>query len=83
MVAGKDSPSSLSARRSDPVGDEEANRRIKETLEHAAERRQRLDEAHHDIRLALEEALVAHRCDGWDDCWCHRGWAAISRLRKA
>ncbi len=55
---------------------------VRDALRLVVEQRRRLDEAHREIRLVLEEALAAHRCDGFAGCWCLRGRAAISRLEE-
>ena len=56
---------------------------VREAFRLVVEQRRRLDEANREIRLVLEEALAAHRCDGFAGCWCVRGRAAITRLLEA
>jgi len=60
----------------------EHTERLREGLQYLTAKRQEIAAANHEIRLALEEALAAHRCDGFGGCWCHRGRAAINRLKE-
>lgn len=62
---------------------EEYSRRARESFEYLAAKQRRIAAATRDISLALEEALAAHRCDGFAGCWCVRGRAALTRLQEA
>ena len=58
----------------------EHTERLREGLQYLTAKRQEIAAANHEIRLALEEAIAAHRCDGFAGCWCVRGRAALARL---
>jgi hypothetical protein len=62
---------------------EEHVKRFREGMQYLTATQRRIAAANRDIKLALEEALAAHRCDGWAGCWCVRGRAALTRLQEA